>query len=72
MGVLGTNINKTKATDYTLLFLLVGVTGIPFFKVGDITFLVLFLGLAGFVFLYRKLRFDRFFIFLFLFSLRIL
>lgn len=72
MGVLGTNINKTKATDYTLLFLLVGVTGIPFFKVGDITFLVLFLGLAGFVFLYRKLRFDRFFIFFFLFYLLVM
>jgi len=66
MGVLGININKARATDYTLLFLLVGVTGIPFFKVGDITFLVLFLGLAGLVFLYRKLKFDRFFIFFFL------
>ena len=66
MGVQRTNINKTRAVDYTLLFLLVAVTGIPFFKVGDITFLILFLGLAGFVFLYRKLRFDRFFIFFFL------
>ena len=66
MGVLRTNINKTRAVDYTLLFLLVAVTGIPFFKVGDITFLILFLCFAGFVFLYRKLRFDRFFIFFFL------
>jgi len=63
MGVLGKNINKTRTVDYTLLFLLVAVTGIPFFKVGDITFLILFLGLAGIVFLYRKLKIDRFFIF---------
>jgi hypothetical protein len=42
MGVFGSNINKAKAVDYTILFLLVGVTGIPFFKVGDITFLILF------------------------------
>jgi len=67
MGVLGRNINKTRTVDYTLLFLLIAVTGIPFFKVGDITFLILFLGLAGFVFLYRKLRMDRFFIFFLLF-----
>ncbi len=66
MGVLRTNINKTRAVDYTLLFLLVAVTGIPFFKVGDITFLILFLCLAGFVFLYRKLKVDRFFVIFFL------
>jgi hypothetical protein len=66
MGVQRTNINKTRAVDYTLLFLLVAVTGIPFFKVGDITFLILFLCLAGFVFLYRKLKVDRFFIIFFL------
>ncbi len=63
MGVLRTNINKTRAVDYTLLFLLVATTGIPFFKVGDITFLIFSLGFAGLVFLYRKLRFDKFFFF---------
>jgi hypothetical protein len=63
MGVQGTNINKARVTDYTIMFLLVAVTGIPFFKVGDITFLILLFCLAGFVFLYRKLKFDRFFFF---------
>ena len=62
MGVFGTNINKTKTVDYTLLFLLVGVTGIPFFKVGDITFLFLFMVWAGLVFLYRRLKMDKFFL----------
>lgn len=70
MGLQKKNINKATAVDYTLLFLLVAVTGIPFFKVGDITFLILFLCLAGFVFLYRKLQFDRFFfLFLLLYSI---
>jgi len=63
MGTQRTNINKIRVVDHTLLFLLVAVTGIPFFKVGDITFLILSLCLAGFVFLYRKLKFDRFFFF---------
>lgn len=48
--------------DYIVLFLLVALTGIPFFKVGDITFLVISLLLAGSVFLYRKLKVDKFFI----------
>jgi hypothetical protein len=62
MGVLRSNIDKTKTVDYTLLFLLVGCTGIPFFKVGDITFLFLFTCLAGLVLIYRKIQIDRFFI----------
>jgi hypothetical protein len=68
MAVLHTHINRAQAVDYLLLFLLVGVTGIPFFKVGDIVFLILFMGLSALVFLYRKLRVDRFFpIFLFIY-----
>lgn len=66
MGVRQTNINKTRAMDYTVLFLLVALTGIPFFKVGDITFLVISLLLAGSVFFYRKLKVDKFFIVFFL------
>ena len=62
MGLLNTNINKRKTVDYTLLFLLVGVTGIPFFKVGDITFLFLFLCFSLLVFFYRKLKLDKFFL----------
>jgi len=72
MGVLQVNIKKPKAVDYTILFLLVGVTGIPFFKVGDITFLFLSLCLAGFVFIYRKLKIDRFFIVFFLIYLTVM
>ena len=72
MGVLRVNINKTRTVDYTLLFLLVGVTGIPFFKVGDITFLFLSLCLAGFVFIYRKLKIDRFFVVFFLVYLTVM
>ena len=72
MGVLQVNINKTKAVDYTILFLLVGVTGIPFLKVGDITFLFLSLCLAGFVFFNRKLKMDRFFIVFFLVYLTVM
>jgi hypothetical protein len=62
MRVLSTIINKRKTVDYTLLFLLVGVTGIPFFKVGDITFLFLFLCFSMLVFLYRRLKLDKFFL----------
>jgi hypothetical protein len=72
MAVIKVNINKPKAVDYTILFLLVGVTGIPFFKVGDIAFLFLSLCLAGFVFIYRKLKIDRFFIVFFLIYLTVM
>lgn len=72
MGVRRANINKPVTVDYTVLFLLVGVTGIPFFKVGDIMFLFLSLCLAGFVFLYRKLKIDRFFIVFFLVYLTVM
>ncbi len=72
MGVLQVNIKRTKAVDYTILFLLVAVTGIPFFKVGDITFLFLSLCLAGFVLVYRRLKIDRFFIIFFLIYLAVM
>lgn len=72
MGVFGLNINKSKAVDYTILFLLVGVTGIPFFKVGDITFLILFLCFAALIFIYRKLKLDKFFIVFFLIYLTVM
>ena len=72
MGILRANINKTRTVDYTLLFLLVGSTGIPFFKVGDITLLFLMTCLAGLVFIYRKLKIDRFFVVFFLVYLTVM
>lgn len=66
MGIGQRNINKTKALDYTVLFLLIAVTGIPFFKVGDISFLLVSMFLAGSVFIYRRLKVDKFFIVFFL------
>jgi hypothetical protein len=72
MGIVRKNINRSKAVDYALLFLLVGCTGIPFFKVGDITFLIISLCLAIIVFIYRKLRFDRFFFLFFLVYLMVM
>ena len=72
MGILRANIDKTRTVDYALLFLLVGCTGIPFFKVGDITFVFLSLCLAGFVLIYRKLKIDKFFIVFFLVYLTVM
>ena len=72
MGALGKKINRARAVDYTLLFLLVGVTGIPFFKAGDITFLIIFLVFSMIVLIYRRLKIDKFFIIFFLIYLLVM
>ena len=56
-------IEKKKFIDYSMIYLLVGFTGIDFFFRTGITFITFFAILFGIVFWYRKKRFDKFFLY---------
>lgn len=56
-------INLTKIIDYLLVYLLIAFSGIPFFYKANIVMMISFLAIPLIVFMVRKRKVDRFFIY---------
>lgn len=62
-------LNLSKITNYTLIYLLIAFSGVPFFYRAHIVMMIAFLAVPATVFILRKRKVDRFFVYYLVFVL---
>ncbi len=62
-------LNLSKITNYTLVYLLIAFSGVPFFYRAHIAVMIVFLAFPATVFILRKRKLDRFFVYYLVFVL---
>ncbi len=62
-------LNLSKITNYALVYLLIAFSGVPFFYRAHIAMMIVFLAFPATVFILRKRKIDRFFIYYLVFVL---